>query len=715
MASKKALAKVVRSFISKHPNKTFSARQILNKIKVANSKNDILRALDILEEQGAVILVSPGKYKTTQSGRAPKVSPSTARRSNANRSYEGVVDMTRSGAAFIICEHLEKDIYVQAKNLKGALDKDRVRVSLTNTRNKRRPEGKVIEVVERHKQAYTGVYRSYKNHDIVFVDQAKRSFDIVVENGEVSGVNDYDRAMVEVTEWPSRPNQPIKGKIIDILGKAGSNDAEMKAILINNGFELEFPKAVLEESEAIYKSAKIEEQPRRIDMRTVPTLTIDPADAKDFDDALSYQSLDNGNVQIGIHIADVSEYVRPGSELDNFASKRGNSVYLVDRVLPMLPEALSNGLCSLRPNEDKFCFSVLVEFDGQNKMVDHKISKTIIESDQRFAYEEAQAILDGSDGPMKSELLHMNDIAKELREERFKQGSIGFETDEVKIVLDDEGKPVEMYVKQRGEANLLIEDFMLLANRLVARFIGKLVEGRPIPFPYRVHDLPDPSKLHDFVLLAAEAGINFDIQSEKRIAESFNKLMDLAREDERFKPLVPMAIRSMAKAEYSTDNIGHFGLGFEYYGHFTSPIRRYADLLVHRIVYNCLDEPWRMNKEKLDAICTHISSQERHAMDAERESIKYKQAEFMANHIGDAFIGVVTGIIDRGFFVVLKDNFCEGMVAFESLDESFAIDPLYSNMKGRTTGRKIKLGDEIEVIIMQSDVWNRRIDMTLSE
>ncbi|MDX1684386.1 MAG: ribonuclease R [Saprospiraceae bacterium] len=711
--SKKNLAKVIRRFFRKNTNKTYSARQVLKKTKVANSKNDVARTLEYLEKQGEVRRVTPGKYA---SANGPTVQKDPKPQSNfSGKQYEGVVDMTRTGAAFIICDELENDVYVSSKNLKGALDKDRVKVEVYKKKNKRRREGRVVSIVERNKQKYTGVFRAYKNHDIVFVDHAKSSFDIVIANASSSDIQDFDRAIVEVTDWPQKRNQMIKGKITEVLGKAGSNDAEMKAILINNGFELGFSEEVMNESKGIREKAEIVPQEGRLDLRDVPTLTIDPEDAKDFDDALSLKYLEDGNIEIGIHIADVSEYVNQDSALDKAALKRGNSVYLVDRVLPMLPEALSNDLCSLRPEEDKYCFSVLVKFSKEGKIVDHKFTKSIICSDRRFTYAEAEDILKGANGPLKKEMLEMNRIAGILREERFKTGSIGFETDEVKIELDDEGKPVEIYLKETGEANLMIEDFMLLANRLVAAFIANLTEGQPIPFPYRIHDQPDPAKLHDFVLLAAESGINFDMQSEKSIADSFNKLMEMAKDDEKLKPLVPMAIRSMAKAEYSTENIGHFGLGFEYYCHFTSPIRRYADLLVHRILHKCLQQPWRMNKDKVDAICNHISSQERKAMDAERESVKYKQAEYMSERVGESYTGVVTGIIDRGFFVVLEGNYCEGMVAFESLDESYAIDALYASMTGRDTGRKIKLGDEVNVVILQADVWNRRIEMTLGE
>lgn len=712
-ASKKALTKVIMAFFSKHNNKGYSARQILKKVKVANSKNDVARALEYLEKQGAVKNVGPGKYASVDNRPDNSGSQRTGR--GGQKVYEGIVDMTRSGAAFIVCQGLDKDVYVPAKNLKGALDKDKVKVSVSFQRNRGRREGRIIEILERSKHTYTGVFRAYKNQDIVFVDHAKSSFDIAISNAAEFNVQDFDRVIVDVQEWPTSPNQIVKGRIVEILGKAGSNDAEMKAILIGNGFDLGFTEEVLNESKAIFDQATIVEQDYREDLRDIPTLTIDPDDAKDFDDALSYEQMEDGNVRIGIHIADVSEYVKPGSALDKAASKRGNSVYLVDRVLPMLPEALSNGLCSLRPEEDKYCFSVLVRFSKEGKILDHRFTKTIICSDKRFTYAEAQDIIDGADGPMQKEILAMDAIARKLREERFKTGSIGFETDEVKIKLDEEGKPIEMFIKEVGEANLMIEDFMLLANRLVAEYVGKLSEGQPVPFPYRVHDLPDPAKLHDFVLLAAEAGISFDIQSERNIADSFNKLMEMARKDERYKPLVPMAIRSMAKAEYTTENIGHFGLGFDYYGHFTSPIRRYADLLVHRILFKCLDGPYRMNKETLETVCAHISSQERKAMNAERESVKYKQAEYMAERIGETFKGVVTGIIDRGFFVMLEENYCEGMVAFESLDESYSIDPLYSSLKGRKSDRKIRLGDEVDVTILQSDIWNRRIEMTLAD
>lgn len=704
----KTLKKAIAGFFIKHPGKGFGPRQVIKKIKVANNKSDIVNVLQRLTKEGLLKSLGEGRYglASSQRGRSG---------SNPIKTHIGKVDMTRSGAAFIICPDLKNDVFVPAKNMKGANDGDEVKIEVMTSRGGRRPQGRVIQVVKRGQHIYSGVFRSFRRHNLVYVTQGKSVLDIMAEIPEGMKVEDYDRVIIDVTEWPTRAGQNPKGTIQQVLGKAGSNEAEMKGILVDKGFTLNFPEPVLEEAKRIFENAKIEAQEGRLDMRNVPTFTIDPDDAKDFDDALSYRVLEDGRVEVGIHIADVSEYVKPGSELDKMAAERGNSVYLVDRVLPMLPESLSNGLCSLRPREDKYCFSTLVYFNDKGEITGHSFSKTIIRSDQRFTYADAQAILDGEKGPMQKEVLAINDLALKLREERFKKGSIGFETDEVKIRLDEEGHAVEIYLKARGEANLLIEDFMLLANRLVATYISKKVEGVPIPFPYRIHDQPDPAKLHDFVLLAAEAGVNFDMQSERLIAESFNKLMDLAREDPHYKPLVPLAIRSMAKAEYNTQNIGHFGLGFDYYGHFTSPIRRYADLIVHRVLFDNLDEVKRMDKSKLDMVCAHISQQERKAMEAERDSVKMKQAEFLADREGEAFIGVVTSIIDRGFFVTLKDNFCEGMVQFESLDESFVINPLYSSMEGRQSARKIKLGDEVEVIVVHADIWSRQIELTLAD
>jgi ribonuclease R len=711
----KALRRAIYELLRDNREKGFTARQIIKRIKVSNSKNAIQKQLNALERVDKVQKVQEGRYMIKGRPASNSKENHGRRERREQRSLSGIVDMTKSGAAFIVCPDLNTDVYVPVKYMRSAQDGDEVLVELTRLRQGRRPEGKIVDILKRNKSTYSGIYRAFKNHNMVLAESKNSKLDIVVSNEVPHDAKDYDRVVIEISEWPSRPQQSPVGVITQILGKAGSNDAEMQGILVDNGFNLEFSEETMKESEVIAAEAKIETQEGRLDLRDVATLTIDPEDAKDFDDALSCQILENGDIVIGIHIADVGEYVKSGSAIDKEAAERGNSVYLVDRVLPMLPEVLSNGLCSLRPNEDKYGFSVLVTFDGDYKIKSHRFTKSIICSDQRFTYQEAQAIIDGEKGPMQKEVLLLNDISRKLRENRYNEGSIGFETEEVRIRLDETGRPIEMYVKERIEANLLIEDFMLLANKLVATRMGVTKGSNPVPFPYRIHDLPDAARLHDFALLAAEFGFKFDLQGLKNIVNSFNELMELARNDDHYKPLVPMAIRSMSKAEYNTDNIGHFGLGFEYYCHFTSPIRRYADLLVHRILFENLDKRWQMKKDQLDAICTHISSQERKAMDAERESVKYKQAEFMADRIGEDYIGVVTGIIERGFFVMIKENHCEGMIVFESLDESFMINPLYSAIEGRKSGRKIKLGDEVPVIVMNADPWTRRIELTLAE
>jgi ribonuclease R len=484
--------------------------------------------------------------------------------------------------------------------------------------------------------------------------------------------------------------------------------------LINTGFNIEFPEDVLAETAKIKDDIASEVSKRR-DFRDITTFTIDPHDAKDFDDALSYRVLENGNTEVGIHIADVTHYILPDTALDKEAYLRSTSVYLVDRVCPMLPEKLSNELCSLRPNEDKLTFSAVFTFNEKNDIVEKWFGKTIIHSDRRFAYEEAQLILEAGEGDFVDELIKLNQIAYHLRKKRFKNGAINFETEEVKFRLDEHGVPIEVYVKERKDTNLLIEDFMLLANKEVATYMAKKDPAAEIPYIYRIHDVPNMDKLENFALFAREMGVKMNLDTPKNIAKSFDDLIKKAEKDENLKILMPIAIRTMAKAEYSSYNIGHYGLAFEYYSHFTSPIRRYSDVLAHRILFENLTKIKRFDKERLEDQCKYISKQERKAADAERESIKYKQVEYMKNHVGEEFDGIVSGMLERGIFVEIKGMMAEGMVPFERMSESFEVESSRLRAKGMRTGKIYKMGDSVRVRILKADMEKKQIEMGLAD
>ena len=535
--------------------------------------------------------------------------------------------------------------------------------------------------------------------------------DIYVPLEDLSGAKDGDKVVTRVVRWQTDKIKSPIGIITESLGKAGSSDIEMKSILIQNGFELSFPPEVLEESEALSEKISESEIARRRDFRKTLTFTIDPDTAKDFDDALSLEYLDNGTYEVGIHIADVTHYVPEGSALDKEAYKRSTSVYLVDRVLPMLPEKISNVLCSLRPNEEKLTFSAVFTFDKNDKIIKEWFGKGVIFSDRRFTYGEAQEILEAGEGELAAELKKLNELAKKVRKQRFKEGSVDFDMPEVKFQLDEEGVPVSVYVKERKDSNMLIEDFMLLANRRVAAKIGK--RENPVPFVYRIHDLPDMMKVGDFIKFAQALGYKMNIQTPEQIAKAYTQLLQDTKTRPELKVLEPLAIRTMSKAVYSSDNIGHYGLGFSHYSHFTSPIRRYADVLVHRIFEKNLKERYTVKQAELEEMCQHISRQERKATDAERQSVKYKQVEFMTKRIGEVFTGVISGMIDKGFFVELVDNFCEGMVSFSNLAESYQLDESRLFAVGNITHQKIKMGDVVRVRILSANLQTRKIDMEL--
>lgn len=695
------LQREVLRLFKRNPKKQMNPKQVGRKLKISNNKDSIQHALEKLAEDNFLVTIDDFKYKLRK-----RVSP---RKSDSI--IEGKVDMTRTGAGYIVSENSVDDIYVAAKNMNSALHGDKVQISVWIPRGRRKPEGEVIKVIERASEQFMGTLWIQRKGALVVPDKINMPQNIFVDMNDLKEAQEGDKVIVKVTQWHHRTP---KGEVTMVLGKSGSSDIEMKSILINNGFNLEFPEEVIAEAEALNEDLSKEEINRRKDFREITTFTIDPEDAKDFDDALSIQWLDNGNCEIGIHIADVTHYVRPGTALDREAYLRSTSVYLVDRVLPMLPEKLSNGLCSLRPNEDKCTFSAVFEFDKNDKIVNRWFGKSLIHSDRRFTYEEAQEVIESGEGDYATELKYLNALAKKLKKERFKKGAIDFDTEEVRFKLDEDGVPIEAFIKERKEAHMLVEDFMLLANREVATYIHKKGLGVEIPFVYRIHDEPDPDKVAELARFARQLGFEMNVSTPEEIGRSYNKLTKAAKEDESLQLLAPIAIRTMSKAVYSTENIGHYGLGFTFYAHFTSPIRRYADVLVHRILEgNLNEETFRTKKANLEEKCGHISKMERQAMDAERESIKYKQVEFMEKHVGEEFQGFISGMIDRGVFVELKGSKCEGMVGFEDMDEPYELSEGRLQAKGIYTGQILKMGDEVNVRITATDLARRRIDMEL--
>ena len=624
----------------------------------------------------------------------------------------GIVEMQPQGFAYIISDELDKPVLVSSRNLNHAMEGDKVKVHLYALRKKHQPEGEVGEIVERAKSTFVGTVSCSPNFAF-FIPSGKVGFDLFIPKEKLNGAKDGQKVIAKITEWPARAKNPF-GEIIEVLGNVGDNNAEMHAILAEYDLPLRFPENVLKAAEKIPDEISEEEILRRRDMRGITTLTIDPLDAKDFDDALSVRKLDNGFWEVGVHIADVSHYVKPGTILDDEAYERATSVYLVDRVVPMLPEKLSNGVCSLRPNEDKLCFSAIFQLNDEAEIQKQWFGRTIIHSDKRFAYEDAQAIIETSEGELKDEILTLHRLAVKLRETRFKRGAIAFERIEVKFNIDENGKPLSVYFKEAKESNQLVEEFMLLANKRVAEFIGKTDEKKtPRTFVYRIHDKPDPDKLMNFNHFIHKFGYGLQLGTPGQISKSMNQLMTNVKGKNEQNMIETLAIRTMAKAAYSTRNIGHYGLAFEYYTHFTSPIRRYPDVMVHRLLERYLEGGKTVNAQKWEDMCKHSSDMENKAANAERSSIKYKQVEFMQDKIGQEFRGVISGVTDWGIYVELE-NKCEGMVSISSLDDDFYIfDEKNYCLVGRHSHRTFQMGDEVEIEITRANLEKKQLDFRL--
>ncbi|WP_313258943.1 ribonuclease R [Sphingobacterium sp.] len=627
----------------------------------------------------------------------------------------GKVDMTADGSAYIVPDDdSESDIYVAPRKLRQALHNDIVKVHVYERKKGRKREGEVVEILQRAKTDFTGTIDISKSYAFFQPDDRKMLHDIFIPLDNLNGAKNGEKVLVSILEWPKNAKNPI-GIVKSVLGKKGENNTEMNAILADFGFPLEFPKAVEDAANSISDSISAEEISKRHDFRSTTTFTIDPADAKDFDDAISFKKLENGNYEVGIHIADVSHYVTPDSTLDKEAFERGTSVYLVDRVIPMLPERLSNNLCSLRPNEDKLCFSAVFEMDEKANVIDQWFGRTVIHSDRRFSYEEAQEIIEGKEDELSEAIIKLNELAFILRDRKFKAGAISFESEEVKFNLDENGKPLGVYTKVRKEAHKLIEDFMLLANRKVAEFIGRMGKGKnKLPFVYRFHDVPNPETLTSFSLFASRFGHRLSIKTDKETAKSLNALLTKIEGSKEQNLLTSLAIRSMAKAIYTTKKTSHYGLAFDYYTHFTSPIRRYPDVMVHRLLQFYLDGGKNVNAEHYEKMSEHSSQMEKKAAEAERASIKYKQAEFLQDQIGIEYTGIVSGVTEWGMYVEIEENKCEGMVRLRDItDDFYTLDEKNFAIIGQRKKKVYQLGDEVQIKVKKVDLEKRQIDFTL--
>ena len=627
----------------------------------------------------------------------------------------GKVEIISSGAAYIVTGEREEDVYVPKKHLGSAMHQDEVTVEVMGRRPGRKPEGRVLEVTKRSRTHFVGHFQDYKKYGYVFVEDRKHEFEVRILPADFLDAESGQWVIVEVTDFGKKKHNEFRGRVTTILSTKDRSDFEMNSILINNGFNIQFPQEVLEESESLPGSITEAEILLRRDMRPIMTFTIDPLEAKDFDDALSIQTLEDGNLEIGIHIADVTHFLSQGGETDKEAYRRSTSVYLVDRVCPMLPERMSNDLCSLVPDQDRLCFSAIFQFDKEKKIVNEWFGRTIIHSDKRFTYEEAQEMLDEGQGGYYDELKALNEMAQHLRNQRFEKGSIDFESDEIRFQLDRENETIGIIKKVRLDTHKLVEDFMLLANRRVAHFLGKQQKEKIKESVYRVHDLPDTERLMELAILASELGIKLNFDTPDQVTASLNGLSEKAESADLLSILRPMAIRSMAKAAYSTQNIGHFGLGFDYYTHFTSPIRRYSDVLVHRLLAKALDGPFVKPGKELEEMCKHISQKERNAIQAERESIRFKQVEYYQGKVGESFEGVIRNMIERGMFVELIESQADGMVSFESFDEPFTLHPARIKAVGNYSNKTYRIGDRVEVRLVKADLDQRQLEFILPD
>ena len=700
----------ILSIFGENPFKPMNYKQICKILAIhdAAGKDVVYHILIDLFDQGILMEERPFRYV---------LNPAYLEEYGPKKQYvEGTVDMKSTGKAYVVLDgDSGEDVFISANNTGQALHGDRVKVAMFPKRKNKKPEGEIVEVLQRKHTDFVGVL--HISHGYVFVspDMEQIPVDIFVPKGELHGAKNGQKVIVHLVDWPENSGNPF-GEIIRVLGTPGDNDVEMQSILLAHDYPLDFPKEVEKEAAAIPTRIQKSEIRSRKDFREVFTITIDPADAKDFDDAISLRKMANGHWEVGVHIADVSHYVKPGSAIDEEAYNRGTSVYLVDRTIPMLPEKLCNNVCSLRPNEEKLTFSAVFEMDDEANILKHWIGKTIIKSCRRYAYEEVQAMIEGGEGDYKEEILTFHKLATKLREKRMAAGSLNFHSEEVKFVLDENGKPIDTYIRVQNESHELIEDFMLLANRTVAETFGKPdSKWKNYTFVYRVHDEPNPEKLNNFMRLISRLGYTMDISTRSKLVKSYNKLFEDVEGKGEKNLVESVAIRTMAKAVYSTENIGHYGLSFDYYTHFTSPIRRYPDLMVHRLIERYLIEnQGSVDKKAYDEYCVHTSEMEKQAEEMERQSVKYKQAEYLQDKVGQVFDGLISGVSKWGLYVELKDSKCEGLVRYDDLPgDYYYLDEDNFRVIGQKSGRVLQLGDEVTVVVKTVNLLKRQMDFEM--